>query len=57
MLTVNIDTQDCLINGQTRVIRHIEFAEVSARKVYTKFSNEQAGSKAIRSSYLGRQKS
>ena len=57
MLTVNIDTQDRLINGQTRVIRHTEFAGGSARKVYIKFSNKQAGSKAIRSSYLGRQKS
>ena len=55
MLTVNIDIQDHLINGQARIIRHIEFAEGSARKVYIKFSDEQAGSKAMRSSYLGRQ--
>ena len=57
MLTVNIDIQDCLINDQTRIIRHIEFAQDSARKVYIKFSDEQVGSKAMRSSYLDRQNS
>ena len=57
MLTVNTDIQDCLINGQTGIIRHIEFAQGSASKVYVKFSDEQAGSKAMRSSYLGRQNS
>ena len=57
MLTVNIDMQDCLINGQIGIIRHIEFAQCSACKVYIKFSDEQAGSKAKRSSYLGRQNS
>ena len=51
MLTINI------INGQTGIIRHIEFAQGSARKVHIKFSDEQAGSKAVRSSYLGRQNS
>ena len=57
MLTVNIDIQDRLINGQTGIIRHIEFAQSSVRKVYVKFSDEQAGSKAMRSSYLGRKNS
>ena len=57
MLTVHIYIQDRLINGQTGIIRHIEFAEGSARKVYITFSDEQAGSKAMRSSYLGRQNS
>ena len=56
-LTVNIDIQDCLINGQTGVISHTEFAQGSTCKVYIKFSDEQAGSKAMRSSYLGRQNS
>ena len=51
MLIVNIDIQDRLINGQTGVIRHIEFAEGSAHKVHIKFSDEQTGSKAMRSSY------
>ena len=53
MLTVNIDIQDCLINGQTGNIRHIEFAEGTIHKVYIKFSDEQAGLKAMRSPYVG----
>ena len=57
MLAVNIYIQDHLINGQTGIIRHINFARSSARKVFTKFSDEQAGSKAMRLSYLGRQNS
>ena len=57
MLTVNIGIQDRLINGQTGIIRHTEFAQGSVRKVYVKFSDEKAGSKAMRSSYLGRQNS
>ena len=36
-------------------IRHIEFARGSARKVFIKFSDEQAGSKAMRSAYIGKQ--
>ena len=32
MLVVNIDIQDRLINGQAGIIRHIEFAQASARK-------------------------
>ena len=57
MLTVNIDIQDRLINGQTGIVRHIDFAQGSACKVYIKVSDKQAGSKAMRSSYLGRQNS
>ena len=34
-----------------------EFAQGSARKVYIKFPNEQASSKAMRSPYLRRQNS
>ena len=49
MLTVNIDIQDHLINGQTGNISHIELAQGSACKIYVKFSDEQAGLKAIRS--------
>ena len=52
-----LDMQDHLINGQTGNISHVEFAHVSFRKVYVKFSDEQAGLKAIRSSYLGKQNS
>ena len=48
MLAVTIDIQDRLTNDQTGIIRHIESAQDSARKVYVKFSDEQAGSKAMR---------
>ena len=57
MLTVNIDIQDCLIDGQTGNINHIEFVQGSVCKVYVKFANEKTGLKAIRPSYLGRQDS
>ena len=57
MLTVNLDIQDHLINGQTGYISHIEFVQDSVQKVYVKFSDEQAGLKAMRSFYLGRQNS
>ena len=53
MLTVNKDIRDRLINGQTEIIRHIEYAQASARKVYVKFSDEWDGSKEMGSSYLG----
>ena len=57
MLTVNIDIQDRLINGQTWNIRHIEFAESTVHKVYLNFSDEQRGIKAMTSSYVDRQNS
>ena len=57
MLTVNVYIQDRLINGQTGNIEDIEFAEGTVRKVYVKFSDEQAGIREMRSSYLGRHNS
>ena len=57
MLTVNIDIQYRLINGQTGNIRHIEFAEGTVHKVYVNFSDEQADLKAMRSSHVGWQSS
>ena len=57
MLTVNIDIQYRLINGQTGNIRHTEFAEGTVHKVYVNFSDEQADLKATRSSHVGRQNS
>ena len=57
MLTVNMDIQDRLINGQAGNISHIELPQGSACKIYVKFSDEQAGLKAMRSSYLVRQNS
>ena len=40
-----------------RFIKHNEFAQGSVCKVYAKFSDEQAGLKSMKSSYLGRQNS
>ena len=37
MLTVNLDIHDPLINGQAGNINHIEFVQVSVRKVYVKY--------------------
>ena len=54
MLTVIFDIQDRLNNGQTGNASHTEFAQGSVCKVYVKFSDERAGLRAIRSSYLGR---
>ena len=54
MLTVNTDIPDRRIRGQGENIRHIEFAQGLVCKVYAKFSDEQAGSIAMKSSYLGR---
>ena len=55
MLTVNVDIQDRLINGQTGNIEHIEYVQGTVHKVYVKFFDEQAGIRAMRSSCLGRQ--
>ena len=55
MLKVNLNIQDRLISGQTGNISHIEFAQGSVWKTYVKFSDKQAGVKAMRSSFLGRQ--
>ena len=55
MLTVNIDEDHRLINSQTGIISHIEFAHGSFLRVYVKFSDEQVSSKGMRSSYIGRQ--
>ena len=57
MLTVNLDIQDRLINGQIENISYIEFAQGSVPKVYVTFSDEQGGVKAMRSCYLGRNNS
>ena len=55
MLTVDLDIPGRLINAQTGKISYIEFAQGIVQKVYVKFSDEQAGLKAMRSCYLGRQ--
>ena len=55
MLTVNVDIQDRLTNGQTGNVKHIEFVHGSIHKVYVNFSDEESGVRAMISSYLGRQ--
>ena len=57
LLTVNVDIHVRVINGQTGSISHTEFARGSACKVYVKFSDEEACSRALGSSYLDRQNS
>ena len=57
ILALNIDIQDPLINRQTGNGKHMEFVQGSIHKVYVKFSDEQAGLKPMKSSYLGRQNS
>ena len=52
MVTVNIDMQDCLIKGQTGNIRHIELDQGSTGKVSVKFSDVQAGLRAMKLHYL-----
>ena len=40
ILKVDIDMQDHLINGQMGIIRHIEFPQGSAHKVYIKLTDD-----------------
>ena len=49
MLSVNVGIQ-CrhAINGQAENVKHIEFVQGSIHKVYVKFSDEQAGLRAMR---------
>lgn len=51
MLTVNIDIKDRLVNSQNENISHTEFLD-SLFNVNVKLSDEQAGLKAMWSSYL-----
>ena len=57
MLTINVDIQDRLINGQTEKVKHTEFVQGSIHKVYVKFFDGQARLIAVRLPYLGRQNS
>ena len=57
MLTVKVHLAYGLIKSQTGSINHTEFAQGIVCKVYVKISDEQPGSKAMKSSYLGRQNS
>ena len=56
MLATNIGIHNRVINGQKGDIRYTKFADGSFCKVYVKFFDQQADSKAMRSSYFGRKK-
>ena len=47
MLTVNVDVQDRLINGQIRVVKHLEIIENKVSIIYIKFDDPDAGKKLI----------
>ena len=47
MLTVNLDVQDRLINGQIGVVKHPEFIENKVSFIYIKFDDPDAGKKLI----------
>ena len=57
MLTINVDIQDRLINGQTEKVKHTEFVQGSIHKAYLKFFDGQARLIEVRLPYLGRQNS
>ena len=52
MVTVNLNIQNYVNNGQKGNINHIEFAKDGVQKVYRKCSDKQAGLKTKRSCYL-----
>ena len=52
MLTISIDTQDCLINGQLAEVSCIGIDQNSISKVYVELSDPQADLKAMTASYL-----
>ena len=43
MLTVNLDVQDRLINGQIGVVKHLEIIEDKVSTIYIKFDVPDAG--------------
>ena len=57
MLTVNIDIQDRLINGQVGEVAHISVTNSDIQKVYIKFSDSQIGAKVKSSCWFSRQNS
>ena len=52
MVAVNLGIQDGLINSQPGNISHVKFAQIIVQKESVKYSDEQAGLKATRLSYL-----
>lgn len=52
-MRINVEVENCLVNGQQGNIKHIDFAYGNFWK--KKFSDKQTGLKAMRSFYSGRQ--
>ena len=57
MLTINLDIQDCLINGQVWEVFHIYIIQNCVQKVYIKFSDLPPGLKATTTNHLSRNNS
>ena len=55
MLTVNIDIEDRLINGQVGLVAHIEIINNAVKKVYVKFDDCTAGRKRMSLNVFARQ--
>lgn len=57
MLTVNINIQDGLINGQVGEVEHMVLQNNTAKKLYVNFLDPSAALKATAKSYLSKQNS
>ena len=56
MITVNIDVEDKLCNGQIGIIRHIKFDNGgNVQKIYLEMEDHEVGFKAINSDHYGRE--
>ena len=56
-LTVNIDLQDRLVNGQLETVMHIEWNSQGISKIYLKFDDTRAGVKAMNADIFEKQNS
>ena len=57
MLTVNIDLQDRLVNGQLGIVKHILVdSQKQISKIYIKFDDSKAGKTAMRNDNFARQR-
>ena len=55
MLTVNIDIQDRLINGQMGVVKIFEIADNAVSTIFIKFDDREAGRKSVGENRFARQ--
>lgn len=54
---IDVDVEDYLFNGQMMEVPYIDVARNIVEQIYVKFSDPQAGLKALTASYLSRQNS